>query len=138
MCQSKVRAENTTQARPCCDPILDVTLEMLGNLSFTRRNVVNFFIKNLHFSLLKIYFKFTVFYHWRDRQNALQHGLLPSLTCPVAMWKFGPGLVVFLVTPDQEEIEIIVALEIGVQLGIKGERERFVVFTRMNLFLEEM
>ena len=30
------------------------------------------------------------------------------------------------------------ALEIGVQLGIKGERERFGVFTRMNLFLEEM
>ena len=41
--------------------------------------------------------------------------------------------------PDQEEIEIIiVVLEIGVQLGIKGERERFVVFTRMNLFVEEM
>ena len=39
---------------------------------------------------------------------------------------------------DQEEIGIIVALEIGVQLGIKGESERFVVFTRMNLFLEEM
>ena len=30
------------------------------------------------------------------------------------------------------------ALEIGVQLGIKGESERFGVFTRMNLFLEEM
>ena len=41
--------------------------------------------------------------------------------------------------PDQEEIEIIiVVLEIGVQLGIKGERERFVAFTRMNLFVEEM
>ena len=33
---------------------------------------------------------------------------------------------------------MIAALEIGVQLGIKGESERFVVFTRMNLFLEEM
>ena len=55
------------------------------------------------------------------------------------MWKFGPYVVVFFVTPDQEEIEIIiVVLEIGVQLGIKGERERFVVFTRMNLFVEEM
>ena len=43
----------------------------------------------------------------------------------------------FVVRPDQEEIGIIVALEIGVQLGIKGESERFVVFTRMNLFLEE-
>ena len=32
----------------------------------------------------------------------------------------------------------IVALEIGEQLGIKGESERFVVFTRMNLFLAEM
>ena len=30
------------------------------------------------------------------------------------------------------------ALEIGVQLGIIGESERFVVFTRMNFFLEEM
>ena len=55
------------------------------------------------------------------------------------MWKFGPYVVVFFVTPDQEEIEIIiVVLEIGVQLGIKGERERFVTFTRMNLFVEEM
>ena len=43
-----------------------------------------------------------------------------------------------VVMPDQEEIGIIVALEIGVQLGIKGESERFVVFTRMNLFLEEI
>ena len=50
----------------------------------------------------------------------------------------GPGVVVSVVRPDQEEIGIIVALEIGVQLGIKGESERFVVFTRMNLFLEEM
>ena len=54
------------------------------------------------------------------------------------MWKFRPGVVVFVVRPDQEEMGIIVALEIGVQQGIKGERERFVVFTRMNLFLEEM
>ena len=55
------------------------------------------------------------------------------------MWKFGPCVVVFFVTPDQEEIEIIiVVLEIGVQLGIIGERERFVAFTRMNLFVEEM
>ena len=50
----------------------------------------------------------------------------------------GPGVFVFVVRPDQEEIGIIVALEIGVQLGIKEESERFVVFTRMNLFLEEM
>ena len=33
---------------------------------------------------------------------------------------------------DQEEIEIIVALGIGIQLDIKGESERFVVFTRIN------
>ena len=50
----------------------------------------------------------------------------------------GPGVFVFVVRPDQEEIGIIVALEIGVQLGIKEESERFVVFTRINLFLEEM
>ena len=48
------------------------------------------------------------------------------------------GIVIFVVMPDQEEIGIIVALGIGVQLGIKGESERFVVFTRMNLFFEEM
>ena len=50
------------------------------------------------------------------------------------------GIVIFVVMPDQEEIGIIVALGIiiGVQLGIKGESERFVVFTRMNLFLKEM
>ena len=54
------------------------------------------------------------------------------------MWKFGPGVVVFVVGPDQEEIGIIVVLGIGEQLGLKGESERFVVFTKMNLFLEEM
>ena len=90
------------------------------------------------FSLLNINLKFTVFYHRSDCPNDFQHGLLLSLTCRVSMWKFGPGVVVFVVRPDQEEIGIIVALEIGVQLGIKGESERFVVFTRMNFFLEEM
>ena len=51
---------------------------------------------------------------------------------------FGPDVFVFVVRPDEEEIGIIVALEIGVQLGIKEESERSVVFTRTNLFLEEM
>ena len=32
---------------------------------------------------------------------------------------------------------MIVELEIGVEVGIKGESERF-VFSRMNLFLKEM
>jgi len=95
-------------------------------------------LKICMFSLLNIYFKFTVFYHRSDHQNALQHGLLPSLICRVAMWKFGPSVVGFIVRPDQEEIRIIVVLEIGVQLGIKGESERFVVLTRINLFLKEM
>ena len=53
------------------------------------------------------------------------------------MWKFGSGVVVFIVGPDQEEIGIIVAL-IREQLGLKGESERFDAFTRMNLLLEEM
>ena len=44
------------------------------------------------------------------------------------MWKFGPGVVVFVVRPDREEIGIIVPSEIVVQLGIKGESERFVFF----------
>ena len=59
----------------------------------------------------------------------------------VAMWTFELGVLVFVVRPDQvdqEEIVIIVALEFKVQLGIKEESERYVVFTRMNLFLEEM
>ena len=34
-------------------PHLSVTLEMLGNLSFTRRNLVNFFVKNLHFFFIE-------------------------------------------------------------------------------------
>ena len=52
------------------------------------------------------------------------------------MWTSGPGVVVFFIGPDQEEIGIIVALELRVKLGVKGESERFVVFIRMNLFLE--
>ena len=54
------------------------------------------------------------------------------------MWKFGPGVVVFVVRADQEEIRIIVALGIEEQLGLKVESESFDVFTRMNFFLEEM
>ena len=54
------------------------------------------------------------------------------------MWTFGLDVVVFVVRPDNEEIGITVALEIGVQLGIKRESERFVVFTRINIFLEKM
>ena len=64
--------------------------------------------------------------------------MLPSSTCRVAKWTFGLDVVVFVVRPDNEEIGIIVALEIGVQLGIKRESERFVVFTRINIFLEKM
>ena len=54
------------------------------------------------------------------------------------MWNLGPSVFAFVVRPDQEEIRIIVVLEIGVRLGIKEESERSVVFTRINLFLEEM
>ena len=51
----------------------------------------------------------------------------------------GPGVFVFVVRPDQEEIGIIVAQQIGVHLGIKKKAKAgFVVFTTMNLFLEEM
>ena len=52
---------------------------------------------------------------------------MSSQTCG----NLSPGVFVFVVRPDQEEIGIIVALEIGVQLGIK-ESERYVVFTKMN------
>ena len=44
------------------------------------------------------------------------------------MWKFGPGVVVFVVRPDQEEIGIIVALEIGVQLGHKRRKRKICCF----------
>ena len=37
-----------------------------------------------------------------------------------------------------DQNNIIVALGIREQLGLKGESERFDAFTRMNLFLEEM
>ena len=59
MRHSKVRAElkRATHAQPCCDPILDLTLEMLGNLSFTRRYLINFFIKNLHFFFIEYLFQ---------------------------------------------------------------------------------
>ena len=87
------------------------TLKMLGNLSFTQKNLVNFLVKNLHFSLLNIYFKFTVFYHRSDGQNALQHGLLLFSTCRVTMRKLGPGVVAFVVRLDQGEIGMIVALD---------------------------
>ena len=54
------------------------------------------------------------------------------------MSKFGSSVVVSVVGPDQEEIGMIVALGIRVQLSIKRESNRFVVFTEMNLFVEEM
>ena len=89
---------------------------MLGKLPFTRRTLVNFFFKNLHFFFIEYLFQI--------------YCLLSS------EWssKCSSTVVVLVVRPDQEEIGIIVALEIGVQLGIQGESERFVVFTRMNLF----
>ena len=54
------------------------------------------------------------------------------------MLKFGSSVVVSVVGPDKEEIGMIVALGIRVQLSIKRESKRFVVFTEMNLFVEEM
>ena len=130
MRQSKVRAPTCNTRATKLRPHLRCDTWDVRKFVFTRRNLVNFFVENPHFFffLLTICFKFSVFCHRSDRQNALQHSLLPSSTCRVAMWKFGPGVVVFVVRPDQEEIGIIVALEIGVQLGIKEESERFVVF----------
>ena len=55
MRQSKVRAGNMQHVLHCDDLILDVIFEMLGNLSFTQRTLVNFFIKIYVFSLLKNY-----------------------------------------------------------------------------------
>ena len=48
---------------------------------------------------------------------------------PALLFSSGPG---------SEEIGKIVALEIAVQLDIKGEGEGFLIFTRIKLFLEEM
>ena len=49
----KLEWKTCTNERPCGDLILDLTLEMLGNLSFTRRNVVNFYVENLHFFFIE-------------------------------------------------------------------------------------
>ena len=51
--------------------------------------------------------------------------------------KFGPGVVVFIRIRLGGD-RMIVALEIEVQLDIKGESEGFLIFTRIKLFLEEM
>ena len=49
----------------------------------------------------------------------------------------GPALL-FSSGSGSEEIGMIVALEIEVQLDIKGESEGFLIFTKIKLFLEEM
>ena len=135
----KLEWKTCTNARPCGDPILDVTVEMLGNLSFTRRNLVNFYVKYLHFFFIKYLFQiYSILSSERlSKCSSRQHGLLPFLHAESPCGA-GRGVLVFVVRPDQEEIVIIVALELKVQLGIKEKSERFVVFTRMNLFLEEM
>ena len=55
------------------------------------------------FSLLNIYFKFTVFYHRSDCQNALQHAwfapILDMLSRLVEIWAWHSF---FIVGPDQE------------------------------------
>ena len=82
MRQSKVRAENVQHTcdlvvtpfpktpfpalslpfqTPATQAISDVILEMSGNLSSNRRNVVNFFIKNLEFFRIDIYFEIYCF-----------------------------------------------------------------------------
>ena len=51
----------------------------------------------------------------------------------VAMWTFGLGVLVFVVRPDQvdqEEIVIIVALELKVQLGTKEEAKDMLFLQR--------
>ena len=53
------------------------------------------------------------------------------------MKTLGPALL-FSSGLGTEEIGMIVALEIEVQLDIKGESEQFLIFTRIKLFLEEM
>ena len=115
--------KHATHARPCCDPILDVTLEM-GNLSFTQRNLVNFFVKNLHFFFIEYLFQIYCILSSERSSNCSSTWFaavldMSSQTCG----NLSPGVFVFVVRPDQEEIGIIVALEIGV---------------RMDLFLEEM
>ena len=55
------------------------------------------------------------------------------------MWKLGPGVVAFVVRLDQGEIGIIVALDRNWSTtGHKRRKQKFVVFTRMNLFLEKI
>ena len=55
------------------------------------------------------------------------------------MWKLGPGVVAFVIRLDQGEIGMIEALDRNWSTaGHKRKIERFVVFTRMNLFLKKM
>ena len=53
MRQSKVRAENVQHTRD----LVVTTSQMFGNLSFTRRNLVNFFVQNLHFFSIEYFFQ---------------------------------------------------------------------------------
>ena len=103
---------------------------MLGNLPFTRRTLVNFFFKNLHFFFIEYLFQIYCLLSSEWSSKCSSTWFAAVLDMPGRRVDIGPGAVVVLVVrPDQEEIGIIVALEIGVQLGIQGESERFVVFT---------
>ena len=83
---------------------------------------------------MNIYFKSTVFHHRIDCQNALQHSLLMSSTCQVAIWKIGPGLVVFDVRIRGNQNNC--GSSNWSTAGHKRKTETFVVFTKINLFLE--
>ena len=136
---AKVRAENVQHTRDLVvtPSHIYVTLDMLANLSFTQRKLVNFFVKNLHFFLYWIFISNLLYFII----GVIVKMLFNMVGChprhASRHVEIGSGIVIFVVMADQEEIWMIVVLEIGVQLGIKGESERF-VFTRMNLFLKEM
>ena len=118
--------------------ILDVTLEMLRNLSFTRRNLVNFFVKNLHFFFTKYLFQiYCIFYHWSDCSSTWFAAILDMPIHHMEIWARRSCFPCHAASGGDRN-NCGARNIIGVQLGIIGEREIFVVFTRMNLFLEEM
>ena len=83
---------------------------------------------------MNVYFKFTVFHHQRDCHNALQHALHLSSTWHFTIWKIGPGLVVFVVRIRGNQNNC--GSRNWNTAGHKRKTETFVVFTKINLFLE--
>ena len=121
-------------------PHLSVTLEMLGNLSFTRRNLINSFVKNLLFFFIEYLFQIYCLSpsEWLSKCSLTWFAaVLDMLSCHVKIWAWRSCFRCQARSGgDQNDCG---ARNWSTARLIKGERKRFVVFTGMpNLFLEEM